>query len=294
MSGKLLVAGLLAASTASAATLGVVYTGTVSPRHTEAEASESDTPSPTGTVKSAIVLNAQESVLGRFAEFGDAPVCPSKANATGCVMVSRASEIHLNILGYTVAIPPVWLGGNSEDHYFPSDIHISTLGATPMPPTPWIQVLGRRRAAFGARAARTDGGAAPARSSTGEDSSAGSQTASTIAEPAGLAQVSGDTAPSVVDLGATPIVYAVPVSLAGDASIVFPDAAQPPLIAGLPAIAVPVPPVGSTIPVISNPPKFGGNVPEPSTWAMTLAGLAALGLFKRWRGRRGALPPAAT
>lgn len=120
MSGKLVAALVAAAvSSASAATVGIVYTKLA--QHTGAGHAGGDDAS---TVKSAVVIGATGSVLDSFANSGvdgDAPACPNRDDARRCVVVARASDIKLNILGYTVSIPPIWLGGDSEDRYANTD-----------------------------------------------------------------------------------------------------------------------------------------------------------------------------
>ena len=286
MSGKYIVAALLAVSTTSAATVGVVYTGVVPPRHGEAPAASAEAASPIGAVKSAVVLNAQTGSFDRFADSAEGPVCPGQAAATSCVMVSGASSIRLNILGYTVTFPPVWLGGDSEDQYFAEGF-------------PWLEdpsffgpwtAVGRRRPSIGSVAAGTDDGD-PTAGSQSQDQS-GSQSFSTrldvvfgpaspnlpfLSEAVGpgatlfLGAATGDS-PGRSDWRFSPgALFPTPVSVDAPGSS-QPDA--PELVAAQSRPAVPF---------FSGETTFGGDAPEPSTWLMTIAGFATLGLFKRRR-----------
>ena len=128
MSGKVIVAVVAAAvSSASAATVGVVYKKMVEPKPIEVSAPVSETGPSTGPVRSAVVLNASDSLFGFLADStgegdltansisqGDPTACRGRA---GCVMVARASDRRVNILGSATTIPPFWLGGDSRDFY---------------------------------------------------------------------------------------------------------------------------------------------------------------------------------
>jgi hypothetical protein len=127
-----MVAVLAAAvSSASAATVGVVFTRIVEPRHVEATAT-AGAAAPGASVKSAVVLNASEGFFEPFsssAAESDATGCPNTGDSQRCSAGAgaRSTEVRLNILGSSPAIPPIWLGGDSEDQY-------STGGDQLMPP----------------------------------------------------------------------------------------------------------------------------------------------------------------
>jgi hypothetical protein len=296
LSGKFIVAGLLAASTASAATVGVVYTRVAEPRHAEATVVASDAPSAPSSVKSAVVLDAQDGFFEHFAGSGDAPVCPSKDEPGGCVMVSRASAIRLNILGYTVTIPAVWLGGDSEDRYFAQDSSFPWLENGPSPGFgPWI-VIGRRRVASGASDPQTDGG----NPTTGSQSQQQSQSASgtsaavetvslpavspTVTVPSDHVDVSTTTIPEAATVADT-LEQSSPLPSADDdfapVPTSWPESDDP----SQPAISTLPGPLPSEIQLQFDPLTItaDGNVPEPSTWLMMLAGLVTFGLLKRRR-----------
>ena len=119
MSGKVVVAFVAAAvSSASAATVGVVYTRVVHTGNFDHVTSVADVSSGPTT---AVVLNAKEgyfdSVKDSSSSDADAPVCPGGEGSPHCVVVARAAEVRLNILGYTLTLPSIWLGGDSEDSY---------------------------------------------------------------------------------------------------------------------------------------------------------------------------------
>ncbi len=126
MSGKIIVAVVAAAvSSASAATVGVVYKKMVEPKPIEISAPVSEAAASLGPVRSAVVLNATDSLFGFLA--GSTGEGDSSADTTGgsdatacrggarCVIVARTSDRRVNILGS--AAPSFWLGGNSRDFY---------------------------------------------------------------------------------------------------------------------------------------------------------------------------------
>jgi hypothetical protein len=120
LSGKFIAAVLAAAiSSASAAAVGVVYTRIVGSPHVEASApSDAVAPGP-GPVKSAVVLNASKGHFDPGAE-GDVSACANIGDPPHCGASAHGSDVRLNILGSTgstLAIPPIWPGGNSEDQY---------------------------------------------------------------------------------------------------------------------------------------------------------------------------------
>ena len=151
MSGKI-VAALVAVgvTSGSAATVGIVYSKFAT--HNYATHGHGDDSS---TVKSAVVINASEAFLdstGVNGVDGDAPACPNREDAKGCVVVTRASDIKLNILGYTVSIPPIWLGGDSEDQYASAERGFFA----PIDPLGEFGLIGRRRIKFFPRYARPE------------------------------------------------------------------------------------------------------------------------------------------
>lgn len=84
MSGKLVIAALIAASSASAA-IGIVYTRLAEPRHEAPAVALDSAPAP---VQSAVVLNASESLFEHESADNADPVCPVESQ--GCVMVLRS------------------------------------------------------------------------------------------------------------------------------------------------------------------------------------------------------------
>ena len=128
MSGKVFAVVVAAAvSSASAATVGVVYKQMVEQKPIEASVPMTEMAASAGPVKSAVVLNASDSLFGFLA--GSMTEGDSSADSAGesdptacragarCVVVARASDRRVNILGSAAAIPPFWLGGDSRDVY---------------------------------------------------------------------------------------------------------------------------------------------------------------------------------
>ncbi|HXZ18032.1 MAG TPA: PEPxxWA-CTERM sorting domain-containing protein [Roseiarcus sp.] len=122
MSGKVRVAVVAAAlGCASAAIVGVVYK-MAGPQHGAAQTSVGETVAISAAGKTAVVLNASQSVqpfADSSADDAEAPACPSGADGKRCVVVARAYQTPFRILGLTVSIPipPLWLGRDSEDRY---------------------------------------------------------------------------------------------------------------------------------------------------------------------------------
>ncbi len=121
MSGKLIIGFVAAAvSSASAATVGVVYTKIVHTHNIDAPFPVAEVPASSAQLKTAVVLNANEGYFDSFKDSSssdevDAPVCSGVEDSQRCVVVARASDVHLKILGYTLSLPPIWLGGDSQD-----------------------------------------------------------------------------------------------------------------------------------------------------------------------------------
>jgi hypothetical protein len=198
-------------------------------------------------VRSAVVLNASETVLDSFAESGvdgDAPACPNRDDARRCIVVARASDIKLNILGYTVSIPPIWLGGDSEDRSF----------FAPFDPLGEFGLVKRRGLSWEYSELNKHDPNSGGQSSTDSQN----QTTTFSSTPAPPPPILNDLTPSGSD---------APLSFA-PLDNVF-DTAPPP------TSDLPLP--GSLDP--STPP----TVPEPSTWLMMLLGAGFLGLIKRRR-----------
>ncbi len=121
MSGKFIAAVVAAAvSSASAATVGVVYTRIVGSHHVEASAPTRGAAPGPGPVKSAVVLNASEGLFQSFSGHGaegDAPACANIGDPQHCGAGEHGSDVRLNILGSSLTILPIWLGRDSEDQY---------------------------------------------------------------------------------------------------------------------------------------------------------------------------------
>jgi hypothetical protein len=309
LSGKIFVAVVTAAvSSASAATVGVVYTKIVEPKHIEASASVSETAS-AGPVGSAVVLNASDSLFGFFAGStgeGDSsadsagesdPTCRGKA---GCVMLARASDRRVNILGS--AGPSFWLGGDSRDSYADRAMQDMLLAFNP---AKVVVHVGRRRLKTGTLGfePQSDGGLAD--SGTEDPSGSGPQNTSGTFESGNWSPTSSSpglgypieiefqTSPLLpfgtvtntvdsVSWPADPLTAYSPIDTAPIPTPLIgfsPD--QPPWQPPAPDInsvtTVTTPPVNFTTPSSPSP------IPEPSTWVMMIAGLATLGLFKRRR-----------
>ena len=284
MSGRILVAALLAASSASAATVGVVYTRMVAPRHVGTTATVGLGASSPGTVKSAVVIGAAETVFAPFADSTadrDAPVCPTKADHGGCVMVSRASDFRLEILGYTIAIPPLWLGRDSEDQFAGGRDGVFRLTSDPR----IFKVAAHSRRRFdlggeGDSTAQSDSGNAGAYETANENQSVSRGDLSTGGGvPPGLGVNPSTWWPD----GSTPAVFLANIDGSGG---FFPSPFFP--LDRTSAAESNPQPVASPPADVPAPPQFSRgssqtSVPEPTTWLMMAAGLATLGLLKRRR-----------
>jgi hypothetical protein len=308
--------GLAAAvSSASAATVGVVYTNILQPRHVEVAASVGVSGSNVAVVKNAVVLNASDSILGTFADSSadsDAPACPSAERLRGCMVVARASNLRVNILGYAVTIPPIWLGGDSQDAYSNQvnrDFWPSNGGL------PDFEIVVRGPRPQGVANGSSPNPATPGgtQAQSGSQSQGGSQQQTTgstnsIATPTASSNLGGLVelelvAPQtlvvpqslLVSLStvADPIVASIPGPLISPSPAFAPFEASPnsqpsvdnpggdlgpQTVASFPP--GPPPPPSWTDPA---PGPSGARAPEPSTWAMLIAGIATLGLFKRRR-----------
>ena len=250
MSGKLVAALVAAAvSSASAATVGIVYTKLAPHAGTARGVDDAS------TVKSAVVLNATENFLDSFADLGvdgDAPACPNRDDARRCVVVARAADIKLNILGYTVSIPPIWLGGDSEDRYASMERSFFA----PTDPLGDFGLLNRRE--FGWEYFGVNKHDPQSNGQSSSDSQ--TQTTTSSGSPPASPPVSNDLTPSTSDVA--PLSFAALDNVVDDAPLVG-----------------------------DNLPQLGGSsgalgpatVPEPSTWLMMLIGAGFLGFIKRRR-----------
>lgn len=313
MSGKLIVAVVAAAvSSASAATVGVVFTRVIHPRHVEASASAS-APAP-GPVKSAVVLNASESLFdppaGDSSSESDVPGCSTPGGAQHCAAAPHGSDVRLNILGSSLTIFPIWLGGDSEDLYAGRNNLNVGQGYAPAEPVEFFARVGRHRlhSLLPPSKAQSDANAddqIDAQSQEQSSSDGGSQGASSqstrtdggssLLTNAGVSpgpdfQVAGSLGgksprsdlPIVVPLVLDPLKGLAPIDVPnGDTA--------PPILAFAPDGGAPS--TQPLIPPLSSPPFLGpngpggGNVsaPEPSTWAMMIIGALALCALKRRR-----------
>jgi hypothetical protein len=297
VSAKVIVAVLVAASSASAATVGVVYNKFVAPHHERAAVMGGVGPAETtAPVRTAVVLNASESLFEHDSDGspdGAAPVCPTAADSHGCIMVMRPSDVHLKILGYTLTIPPLWLGGDSQDRYAATDYRNPWLGAD----SPGLQVFVHpaHRYARAAKSDATSDGVNGDQGSPQGGSENGNDNASAAGDP-GPASSAEDAASlaSIVELVAPPadVRSALPLAnydrwlkehLLDQSSSPAPTLDTP--------IADPSWTLANPPEVLASPtltfnavqPTNSPAVPEPSTWLMMTAGLAAVGFLKRHR-----------
>jgi len=279
VSGKFIAAVLVAASSASAATVGVVYTKLASPRH-EAAAVAVDNGSAPSALQSAVVLNASESLFEHESGEDSAdPICTAAAEARGCFTVMRSSDVRLKILGYTLTIPPLWLGGDSEDQYGVTNTRSSWLGNDP----PEIEFLLRppyryvRFAKSGAQSgAQSDG------QSDSRDASTSNATATTDQNASVPWTVVEFVAPSTGGETVTRLVDDLLFDDLQPAANSAPGLPQNLAVESLwgPGVSDPT---TSLPPIVTDPQASASGAPEPSTWLMLLTGAATLGWFSRRR-----------
>jgi hypothetical protein len=296
LSGKIAIGLVTAAvSSASAATVGVVYTKIVYTNNIDVASVAELAPS---TPKTAVVLNAKEgyfdSVQDSSSSDADAPVCPGAEDSQRCVVVARASDVHLKILGYTLSLPPIWLGGDSQDAVPANADGLPSL-FDELPSGLEVVVHLRRRHVL------------PSDQSPGpqEDSGTGgpqSQNGPTTNKTSGTNSV-GDATGGRTDSQLTEFeVLTSPLSTGmlpqSNFSSDFSGQSVDPLAALFPLVSPTAggqtpqtfaensTPDGSATQTLAAVPSYQSPVPvipEASTWTMTIAGFAALGFFKRRR-----------
>lgn len=295
MSGRVILAVLLAASSASATTAGFVYTRLVAPRHESAVTVGVGPVQATAPVKTAVVLNASESLFGSLSDSSPdsgAPVCPTATDSHGCITLMRASNVRLKILGYTLTIPPLWLGGDSEDQYAATDNRAPWLGHE-------FPELFVHPAHLHAHTARGELPTDPENSDSdsgspqgGSQSGSSNDSANDGSQPAPAARTD-DSVSTIVELLTPSADIRSAISSADYDPLLstylqdalLPDAAADittpaPLQTALDPTQVIAPPplTLSLVPPLQSP-----AIPEPSTWLMMTAGLGAIGFLRRRR-----------
>jgi hypothetical protein len=276
LSGKIVVAVAgIVMSSASAATVGIVYEGILSFRHdaTVAPAVEGGIVGPS---KGAVVLNSAESVFDTVKDAlsgTEDTICPGLAGSKGCVLVPSSKDVRVKIFGHDVTIPVTWPGLDGEDEYSAVPAMWSRIGLLNQD----IQfVLNGRRGV-----AETGG------TQTSDDSSSasGPQSAQAAGVVLTMTQIgSGGVVGWPVDLGslvpATPLIDAVGAVIPELPSPEITDASPgDPFVSGSAEILPPTSPPGLD--------QQGGAIPEPSTWAMIVGGFGGLALLHRRRSKGG-------
>lgn len=319
MSGKVLAVVVAAAvSSASAATVGVVYKRMVEQKPVEASVPMTEMATSAGPVKSAVVLNASDSLFGFLA--GSMTEGNSSTDAAGesdptacragarCVVLARASDRRVNILGSAAAIPPFWLGGDSRDVYADR----AAQGVLSFDEPARIVVhLARRRLKTGTlefdpqsddgsaqTGTQEPSGSGPANLSSPFNSDASSPTTSGASSP--TTSGAGLGYPIEIEVQTPPLAPEIPPPVDNVSSLdnlltalsPIDTASNPPPTFDLSSNPQPwqtpaTPDIpATTVPTVTIPyyvPTSGGTAPEPSTWVMTIIGFATLGLFKRRR-----------
>ena len=295
MTGKFFL-GLVAAafSSASAATVGVVYTTVIHSTRVDVAATVGEVAPISAPVKTAVVLNANDGYFDSVKDStpeGAPSVCSGVDDSQRCVVVARASDVRLKILGYTLTLPPIWLGGDSQDTYS-GDGQLSSLFNELAPDLEVVVHVRRRHGLVGEISAHadvgTDGQYAP-QSQGGSNDGNGSGTDSSQNSAGG----SGDTQAIEFEISS-----AFPEFPSGDKSSFY-DRSRDLSASGQADNPLVPDPLGAPLSSLSSPsdltspslsaqvvtstlPGVGASTaPEPSTWAMMIMGFAALGLFKR-------------
>ena len=319
MSGKVLAVVVAAAvSSASAATVGVVYKRMVEQKPVEASVPMTEMATSAGPVKSAVVLNASDSLFGFLAgsmtegdlstdAAGESDPTACRAGAR-CVVLARASDRRVNILGSAAAIPPFWLGGDSRDVYADR----AAQGVLSFDEPARIVVhLARRRLKTGTlefdpqsddgsaqTGTQEPSGSGPANLSSPFNSDASSPTTSGASSP--TTSGAGLGYPIEIEVQTPPLAPEIPPPVDNVSSLdnlltalsPIDTASNPPPTFDLSSNPQPwqtpaTPDIpATTVPTVTIPyyvPTSGGTAPEPSTWVMTIIGFATLGLFKRRR-----------
>ena len=311
MTGKF-IAALVAAgfSTASAATVSVVYTTIILPHHVDAPAPPSEVAF-SGGAKTAVVLNATngyfDSVKDSSADGDGGPACSGADALQHCVVVTRASDVRLKILGYTLTLPPIWLGGDSEDAYSANGTNDASPSFYGFEGLGVVVRLGRRHEAggllsSGPPAPGTDGQSGP-QSQNGESNS-GTDSPQTPVDSAGGAQTAASsvgtssvgTSPLQVTGGflrepgsarSEPLPMLVSDALGQTSASPSSDlTGSDPFSASPDSSPYPDPAtiaIGGQRATSGELGVGGPATPEASTWVMTIAGFAALGLLQRRR-----------
>jgi PEP-CTERM motif len=289
LTGKALIAIVaLAVSSASAATVGVVYTRIVQTHHSAAAlAAEGVGGSGQPPAKSAVVLNALESLSGAFADSaGDdgAPACPTVGDSSHCAAGLRDPDVRLKILGSEPS-PPIWLGGDSEDRYSLEGDPFFWPGLDA--PSPFELVVKLPVSPSSGQTGSQDQNVSQA------NGAQSSSTGSSLGVQSNAFEISAPSAPFANILGAGfPNVTIDPSGL-GSIPIDAPPAADPFFGDSLgPGPTPPVPPLPATLSCCDTFGAGGGvTTPEPSTWMMMGLGFAGLA-FAGYRSRRVASPNA--
>jgi hypothetical protein len=310
LSGKVIAAVVAAAvSSASAATVGVVYKKMVEPKPVEASAPVGVMVASGGPVRSAVVLNASDSLFGFLA--GSTGEGDSSADSTtgegdatcrgrdGCVLVARTSDRRVNILG-SAATMPFWLGGDSRDVYaYPAAGDFLSFGE----PERVVVHLAHRRPKTGTLGLEPQSDQGSAQNGNGDPSGSGGESPSSVSElsqssptrsSAGLGypiDIGGLPAPSGISSfkegSSSPVDLLpalLPIGMTSDPAPSFDPLPDQPLWQISDPVYSPPTTDSTPVPPIDLLPSGGGlSTPEPSTWIMMIAGVATLGLFKRRR-----------
>jgi len=234
-----------------------------------------------------VVLNAAESLSGSFADsHGDSAglACPTVGDSQHCGSGFHDAGVRLEILGSTPTIPPIWLGGDSENRY--------SLAGNPFF-QPEFDAPSPLELVFQLTVIRSNGQTEPQDQNLSQTNGAGtSSTNSSLGvEPTALEfTVPSPHRPDIMNtdllidvvgqdvLNLISEISSINATLAADPSIGYPVGSDP----------TPTAPSLSPGPIASCctalDPGSGVASPEPSSWALMalgFAGLASLGYRAR-------------
>jgi PEP-CTERM motif len=244
----------IAVSSASASVVGLAYTGLVAVRFDSTGVFGLVDGAERAPPETGVVLDATKGPFTSLPDLpadGDGPRCQDVTGSGGCILVAPAPELKLTFFGYTVSLPMDWYGFDRGDDAYRAPQEQQ-----------FLELFSERQQT-------------PEHGVQNSDGQTGVQNAPQTDEvPYSSAS---DNSPALMS---TPFTYSIVV---GDAPI---GKLQTPAMPN----GGPNPTEALGSPFASMSSGSVASIPEPSTWAMMLAGLAGLG-FAGLRRARAPRPP---